>query len=187
MESTEERCFHCGEPIPKGVQLSVTVDDREQAVCCAGCQAVAQLIFGTGLGRYYQFRQELGRRAEEDVREEIEAWQGCDDRQALWGSELADERRELLLQTEGIRCAACAWLIRSHLEHKPGIDSVQVDTATGYTRIIWSPEENRLSTIAAALMELGYKPHLPLASAEEQGRQTEKRNSMKRLGVAGSA
>jgi len=185
MESTEGRCFHCGEPIPKGVQLSVTVDDREQAVCCAGCQAVAQLIFGTGLGRYYQFRQELGRRAEEDVREEIEAWQGCDDRQALWGSELADERRELLLQTEGIRCAACAWLIRSHLEHKPGIDSVQVDTATGYTRIIWSPEENRLSHIAAGLMELGYKPHLPLASAEEQGRQTEKRNSMKRLGVAG--
>ena len=34
-------------------------------------------------------------------------------------------------------------------------------------------------------MELGYKPHLPLASAEEQGRQEERRDSMKRLGVAG--
>ncbi len=103
----------------------------------------------------------------------------------MWGAELAEGRRDLLLQTEGIRCAACAWLIRSHMENTPGVHSVQVDTATGYTRIIWSPSANRLSQLAASLMELGYKPHLPLASAEEQGRQEERRNSMKRLGVAG--
>ena len=185
METTDQRCFHCGEPIPHGIDLTVTVDGDARPVCCAGCQAVAQLIFGTGLGRYYQFRQELGRKAGEDFDEAVEAWQGCDARQSLWGIELADERRELLLQTEGIRCAACAWLIRSHMEKKPGVDSVQVDTATGYTRIIWRPDRNRLSKLAAALMELGYKPHLPLASEEEQGRQAEKRNSMKRLGIAG--
>ena len=147
--------------------------------------AVAELIFSSGLGRYYQFRQDLGRKAEEDSKTILKAWRGCDDRESLWGAELAEGRRDLLLQTEGIRCAACAWLIRSHVENKPGVDSVQVDTATGYTRIIWSPEKNRLSNLAAALMELGYKPHLPLASAEEQGRQEERRNSMKRLGVAG--
>jgi len=185
MESTEQPCFHCGEPIPPGTDLHVTVDGKERAVCCAGCQAVAQLIFGAGLGRYYQFRQELARRAGGDVEREIAAWKGCDERESLWGAELSDERRELLLQTEGIRCAACAWLIRSHMEKKPGVEAVQVDTATGYTRIIWRPRQNRLSELAAALMELGYKPHLPLASEEEQGRQAEKRNSMKRLGVAG--
>lgn len=185
MGSTEQACFHCGEPVPAGTNLFVTLNEEQRPVCCAGCQAVAQLIQGAGLGRYYQFRQELGRQASEDMQSEIEAWQGCDDREKLWGTELSDERRELLLQTEGIRCAACAWLIRSHMEKKPGVDSVQVDTATGYTRIIWHPEENRLSRLAASLMELGYKPHLPLASAEEQGRQEEKRNSMKRLGVAG--
>ena len=185
MESTDSPCFHCGEPIPDGTDLHVIIDEQERPVCCAGCQAVAQLIYGAGLGRYYQFRQELGRQAGEDVESEITAWQGCDDRESLWGTELADERRELLLQTEGIRCAACAWLIRSHMEKKPGVHSVQVDTATGYTRIIWSPGQSQLSKMAAALMELGYKPHLPLASVEEQGRQDEKRASMKRLGVAG--
>jgi Cu2+-exporting ATPase len=185
MGNTEPRCFHCGEPIPPGTDLLVTVDDQERPVCCAGCQAVAQLIYGAGLGRYYQFRQELARKAGDDVQRQIEAWQGCDAREALWGAELPDERRELLLQTEGIRCAACAWLIRSHMEKKPGVDAVQVDTATGYTRIIWRPDQSRLSKLAAALMELGYKPHLPLASEEEQGRQAEKRNSMKRLGIAG--
>lgn len=185
MESPESSCFHCGEHIPDGVDLTVTVNEEPRPVCCAGCQAVAQLIFGTGLGRYYQFRQELGRKANEDVQASIEAWQGCDDRESLWGTPVGEDRRELLLQTEGIRCAACAWLIRSHMENKPGIQSVQVDTATGYTRIVWEPARNRLSRMAAALMELGYKPHLPLASAEEQGRQDEKRASMKRLGVAG--
>jgi len=185
MERTDSACFHCGESIPEGVALFVLRDGQEKPVCCAGCRAVAELIFSSGLGRYYQFRQDLGRKAEEDLENDIKAWRGCDDRESLWGAELAEGRRDLLLQTEGIRCAACAWLIRSHVENKPGVDSVQVDTATGYTRIIWSPEKNRLSNLAAALMELGYKPHLPLASAEEQGRQEERRNSMKRLGVAG--
>jgi len=185
MGTHAKSCFHCGEPIPDGVSLYVERDGEQRAVCCAGCQAVAELIFRSGLGRYYQFRQELGRKAEEGVAEQLAAWRGCDARTSLWGEELADGRRELLLQTEGIRCAACAWLIRSHLEGQPGVHSTQVDTATGYTRIIWDPSRNRLSGLAAGLMELGYKPHLPLASAEEQGRQAERRDSMKRLGVAG--
>jgi Cu2+-exporting ATPase len=185
MENAEAACFHCGEPIPAGTSLCVVRDGQQYPVCCAGCQAVAELIFSSGLGRYYQFRQELGRKAEQDMAGEIQAWEGCDARESLWGEELSEGRRELLLQTEGIRCAACAWLIRSHMEKLPGVQSTQVDTATGYTRIVWRPEENRLSRLAAALMQLGYKPHLPLASAEEQGRQEERRNSMKRLGVAG--
>jgi len=185
MGTTDTTCFHCGEPIPAGVSLFVERDGEQKPVCCAGCQAVAELIFRSGLGRYYQFRQELGRKAEEDTADEIRAWQSCDGRESLWGEELPEGRRELLLQTEGIRCAACAWLIRSHLEKLPGVQSTQVDTATGYTRIIWQPAETRLSRLASGLMELGYKPHLPLASAEEQGRQQERRDSMKRLGVAG--
>jgi len=185
MEVAENACFHCGEPIPKGSSLFVSRDGQQKPVCCSGCQAVAELIFSSGLGRYYQFRQDLGRKAEENFQHEIHAWRGCDDRASLQGAELANGRRDLLLQTEGIRCAACAWLIRSHMESEPGVHSVQVDTATGYTRIIWNPDRNRLSRLAATLMELGYKPHLPLASAEEQGRQEERRTSMKRLGVAG--
>jgi Cu2+-exporting ATPase len=185
MESTENACFHCGEPIPADVRLFVLRDGQDKPVCCSGCQAVAELIFATGLGRYYQFRQELGRKASEDSHELIVAWQGCDTRESLWGAELNDGARELLLQTEGIRCAACAWLIRSHMETMAGVKSVQVDTASGYTRIIWNPLKTKLSTLAGRLLELGYKPHLPLAGAEEQGRQEERRSSMKRLGVAG--
>ena len=185
MESTENNCFHCGEPVPSAVSLFIVRDGQNKGVCCSGCQAVAELIFATGLGRYYQFRQELGRKAKEDAVQVYTAWQACDARQSLWGSELNDGKRELLLQTEGIRCAACAWLIRSHMEGLAGVSSVQVDTASGYTRIIWNPLKTQLSKLAKALLDLGYKPHLPLAGNEEQGRQKERRDSMKRLGVAG--
>jgi len=189
MGIAESTCFHCGEPVPVDCKLTVDFQGSVHPVCCSGCQAVFQVISGAGLGRYYRFREALGRKISGDVAARKKAWQAIDDRQALWGSPIADGvmdgRHELQLQTEGIRCAACAWLIRSQLESAPGIHSVQVDTATGFTRITWSPSLTRLSAIASSLFELGYVPHLPIASAEEEGRRHERRESLKRLGVAG--
>jgi Cu2+-exporting ATPase len=161
------------------------VEGQKQPVCCSGCEAVANLILQSGQSRYYQFRTETAiKPAEEDAGIET-TWQRYDERHSLWGSRLKNGRYELLLQVEGIRCAACAWLIRSQLEARPGIDQVQVDVATGFVRINWQPEVLRLSKIAAILAGVGYRPHLPLAGAEATGRQQERRSALKRLGVAG--
>ncbi|MEJ8568317.1 heavy metal translocating P-type ATPase [Elongatibacter sediminis] len=185
MENAESTCFHCGEPVPPDLHLEVEIDGVERPMCCHGCRAVAQLIHASGLGRFYRFRQELNRRVDPAAQEAREAWSAVDSREALWGRERDDGTRELLLQTEGIRCAACAWLIRSRLESFEGIRAVQVDTATGFTRIVWNPALIRLSAIAGALFDLGYIPHLPLAESEEEGRRAERRDSLRRLGVAG--
>jgi len=154
-------------------------------MCCQGCLAVASLISGAGLENYYRHRQQLADKAFENPADAAQAWQGINDRETLWGSQAANGKRDLLLQVTGIRCAACAWLIRSHLEKQAGIDAVQVDTSTGFCRIQWSPELTRLSDIAACLFRIGYTPHLPLAQAEEDGRRKERLDSLKRLGVAG--
>lgn len=178
-------CFHCGEPVPSICNLSVEAEGQVQAVCCSGCEAVANLILQSGQSRYYQFRTENAPKpAEADARIE-DSWLRFDERHSLWGSPLKDGRYELLLQVEGIRCAACAWLIRSQLEARQGIDQVQVDVATGFVRINWQPDKLRLSKIAAILSGVGYRPHLPLAGAEAMGRQEERRSALKRLGVAG--
>jgi Cu2+-exporting ATPase len=161
------------------------MENQQSAVCCSGCQAVANLILQSGQSRYYQFRTENAiKPADEDVGLE-QAWQRFDQRQSLWGCALKNGRYELLLQVEGIRCAACAWLIRSQLESRRGIDQVQVDVATGFVRITWQPAKTHLSKIAAILASIGYRPHLPLAGAEAMGRQQERRDALKRLGVAG--
>ena len=185
MGNAELTCFHCGEPIPKDLDLRVDCGGRQQPVCCSGCHAVAQLIAGVGLDNYYRFRQQVAQRVGDGLDASMQAWKAVDQRQKLWGIVRPDGDRDLLLQTEGIRCAACAWLIRTHLEGKPGVRAVQVDANTGFTQITWGPDETVLSAIAAALFELGYTPHLPIASAEEEGRRRERRDSMKRLGVAG--
>ena len=156
-----------------------------QPVCCSGCEAVANLILHSGQSRYYQFRTEKALKPTDDDASIEEAWERFDDRHSLWGSPLKDGRYELLLQVEGIRCAACAWLIRSQLETRKGIDQVQVDVATGFVRIKWQPDRLKLSKIAAILSGVGYRPHLPLAGAESMGRQEERRNALKRLSVAG--
>ncbi len=178
-------CFHCGEPVPASCKLTVAAESQAQPVCCSGCEAVANLILQSGQSRYYQFRTENAIKPEHADAGVEASWQRFDERQSLWGNTLKDGRHELLLQVEGIRCAACAWLIRSQLEARDGIDQVRVDVATGFVRINWQPARLRLSKIAANLASVGYRPHLPLAGAETIGRQEERRDALKRLGVAG--
>lgn len=178
-------CFHCGDPVPSSCSLTVEVEGEFKPVCCSGCEAVANLILQSGQSRYYQFRTESALKPVDEDAGIEDAWKRFDERHSLWGSPLKDGRYELLLQVEGIRCAACAWLIRSQLEARQGIDQVQVDVATGFVRINWQPDKLQLSKIAAILSGVGYRPHLPLAGAESMGRQEERRNALKRLSVAG--
>ena len=156
-----------------------------QPVCCSGCEAVAKLILNSGQSRYYQFRTENAIKPADEDADIVDLWKRYDERHSLWGNPLKNGQCELLLQVEGIRCAACAWLIRSQLEAREGIDQVQVDVATGFVRVNWHPDKLRLSMIAAILAGVGYRPHLPLAGVETMGRQQERRDALKRLGVAG--
>ena len=185
MNTGLQACFHCGESVPPNCKLTIESDGRKQAVCCSGCAAVASLIMQSGQSRYYQFRTAKAIRPIDESSDVEQAWERFDGRKSLWGSDLNDGSYELLLQVEGVRCAACAWLIRSQLETRKGIDQVQVDVNNGFLRVKWHPDRLHLSKIAAILSSIGYHPHLPLADAEATGRQQERRRALKRLGVAG--
>ncbi len=185
MDAVAVPCFHCGESCPASPVITVQRDGRDLPVCCLGCKAVSELIFSSGLDRYYRFRDGEARKADLDVDALVSAWKRCDEREDLWGAPTGTGIRDLLLQTEGVRCAACAWLIRSRLEPHEGVHRVQVDIGSGYTRIEWDPERIAMSEIAGELARIGYRPHLPLAEDEERGRLRERRNAMVRLGVAG--
>ena len=52
-------CYHCGLPIPDDVDLSVKIGGETRAMCCYGCQAVAQSIVENGLEDYYRSRDAL--------------------------------------------------------------------------------------------------------------------------------
>lgn len=185
METAELTCFHCGEPIPADTHLHFEIDGQARSLCCQGCLAVASLIAAAGLGNYYRYRQQAAVKPEPTFTEAAANWQAIDQRESLWGTTTSDGQRDLLLQVSNMRCAACAWLIRSQLEKQQGISSVQVDISSGFCHLQWDPTVIRISQIAAQLFGLGYSPHLPMTQAEEEGRRQQRIASLKRLSVAG--
>ena len=55
-DHNEESCFHCSLPVPKNSSYLVTIEGEEHAMCCPGCQAVANAIVDGGLTSFYKFR-----------------------------------------------------------------------------------------------------------------------------------
>src|SRR4051794_22603272 len=55
-DGAKDICFHCGLPLPTGIEYRVCVDEVDHSLCCAGCLAVAQTIIEAGLADYYRNR-----------------------------------------------------------------------------------------------------------------------------------
>src|SRR5690554_3829777 len=138
-------CWHCGEPVPAGLRLSVTIGGQDRAMCCHGCQAVASLIDRAGLGRYYDFRDALPERPEAISQTgDFSAW----DRPAIldhYARRDCDNLARLSLVIENVHCAACAWLIKRFVGELDGVTGIQVDIGDGRAVLGCCPERTALS------------------------------------------
>jgi P-type Cu2+ transporter len=180
-------CFHCGEPVAVAGRFTAEVDGERRSLCCAGCEAAARLIAGMGLERYYLFREQGGSprppepgdtaRFEVYDRPQVLACvsQGCGG---------ASPAREADILLEGIRCAACVWLIESSLSQLDGVEEVQVALATGRMRLQWDPARIRLSEVLARIAGLGYAPQPVQGNVVLQHQAQARRTALKRLFVA---
>lgn len=174
-------CFHCNEALPSS-PARLRIDGRERSFCCDGCAAAAQWIRDAHLDDYYRLRSEPAARVAAD-----------DADLALWDREdvLAEHARaipggrELTLLTDGMRCAACAWLIDRALSREPGVIDASANAVTGRIRIAWDPARTALSAPLRRLLALGYRPYLATGEARERGRRSERNRWLLRLGVAG--
>ena len=150
--------------------------------CCAGCAAAARWILGSQLGDYYELRTQVAGRAQTDATD-LAAW----DDEALLATHARNVPggREIVLLTDGMRCAACAWLIDRALVREPGVNEVSANAVTGRIRIAWNPAAGRLSQALARLLALGYRPFLAGDAGREQARRSERRRWLLRTGLAG--
>ncbi len=186
MNSSGNPCWHCGDPIPAGVDIQAEIGGQARAMCCHGCQTVARLIDSSGLGRYYEFRDALPERPELDRIEadDFIAW----DRPAIYDHYArsdCDGFYRLTLVLENVHCAACAWLIHRFVGALPGLAEVRVDVSDGRVHLRFDPDRTPLSEIAARLASLGYRPHLDSPLAGTARNQTERRQMLKYIVVAG--
>lgn len=176
-------CFHCGEPLPRDGTRYVTVQGVAQPVCCPGCEAAVLMILGAGLENYYRFRTAVAVRPE-PARDEWDAFDRTE-AQRDWIAHNVDGTCEATLAVEGIRCAACTWLIERALGDLPGVTEVRVNPATGRVHLRWQATQVRIGELLRRLARLGYRPH-PLGTAEaEESWLLERRRALKGLAVAG--
>jgi Cu2+-exporting ATPase len=182
MSAAPAGCFHCGEPVPAQDAPRARVAGAMRAFCCGGCEAAAAWIEGAGLGGYYRARAQPALLPSPATDEVLARW----DAPAFLAAHAKAEggRRATTLVVEGIRCAACAWLIERALAREPGIARVSVNAATSRLSLAWDPAVTRLSQAVALLARLGYRAHCP-ARDDARAVDAERRISLKRLAVAG--
>lgn len=182
MDAPVRRCFHCGELVDaRGVARTGVAGER--AFCCGGCEAATAWIEGAGLGGYYRARSVAAPAPELPGAAALARWDEpafLDARTTVAG----DGRRRVTLVVEGVRCAACAWLIERALATEGGVTSATVNAATSRLALEWNPVATRLSTLVARVAELGYRLHAP-ARDDARTAEAERRASLKRLAVAG--
>ena len=185
-------CFHCGLPVPAGTSFRAEVDGLWRAMCCPGCEAIAQSITDRGLVAYYRLRDANGNVAGDspaDARPDA----GAQESLALYDDPLVqarfvrqvDGRLEAELLLEGLSCAACAWLVGQTLARVKGVSRADVIYANRRARVSWDPALTRLSLVLAAVRAVGYR-----AWPYEEGRlalinKRERRAALWRLFVAG--
>jgi Cu2+-exporting ATPase len=122
-------CQHCGSLVPASASHA--------RFCCHGCEAVHDLLFEQGLGRYY----ELARGEVTPVSEAPAV------RSHTWLEPLAEQARAqsqgevctLNLDVQGIHCAACVWLMNETFARQPGAAEITVNPALGQVRLAFRP------------------------------------------------
>ncbi len=188
------KCYHCGLPVPAKTDLPVEIDGRLQAMCCAGCQAVAQAIVDNGLDDYYRHRDAMPERPREAMPAELQD-AGLFDLPEIQkrfvqtvveaGGKLSEYEREASLILEGIACAACIWLNEAHLAKQPGVTAVDINYATRRARVRWDERYIKLSQILTAIAAIGYRAYPYDPALSERLAQKERRAALWRLFVAG--
>ena len=174
-------CYHCGEPLPD-LPVHQQWEGVEQAFCCQGCAAAAEWIRHSDLGDYYQLRSAAAMRVGTEP-QDLSIW----DRDELLDehSHRIEGGREIILLTDGMRCAACAWLIDRALAREDGVLDSTANAVTGRIRIAWDPQHAALSQLLQRLSLLGYRPYLAGGEASERARLADRRRWLLRLGIAG--
>jgi Cu2+-exporting ATPase len=169
-------CWHCGQPAPQASPWRALIDGVDRTMCCPGCAAAAQAILDAGLDDYYGSRTEFAVRPE--------------DGQAASGLALYDDTMpdgDGVFTVEGIRCAACVWLIERRVAALPGVREVLLNVATERLRVTWDPQACRPSAILAALRAIGYIAYPYDASRHGAQLERARKSLFRRLFVAGLA
>ncbi len=188
-------CFHCG--LPTGAArdaLRAEVGGMPRAFCCAGCLALAQALDQAGFAHLYGGEFRFGRPLDAAARGRLEpVWHAYDTEELrarfvrrLDGAAEArpQERFEITLAPDNIRCAACAWLIEQKLAQLPGVETAVVNLATRRVLVRWRGRALTVAALLGALADIGYTAWPFEFSAADRQDSAARQGLLMRLAVA---
>ncbi len=179
-------CYHCGEPAAGEPPITLELEGELRHFCCHGCKAVCETIRAEGLTGFYQFRTEPAVTPRELSNSDLNRIRELDHplvQKSFVSPVKAGQEATLLIG--GITCAACIWLLEHHMAKQPGVISFSVTHSTQRARLVWNPEQSKLSQLLIAIHELGYRARPYQADEAEQALKAEHRSGLIRLAVAG--
>ncbi|MBY0242590.1 MAG: heavy metal translocating P-type ATPase [Burkholderiaceae bacterium] len=146
-------CFHCGLPAAKSSPWQVAIDGVQRTMCCPGCAAVAQTIVDAGQSSWYATRDGFAATAAgaDALPPELALYRNDDPRFALDATDC-----QAVLLVDGIRCAACVWLIERRLLQLPGVVSAEMNVATGRLCVRWRKDGCEAAEVLRTLHAIGY-------------------------------
>lgn len=188
-DSPSLHCFHCGLPVPRGIDMPIEFEGASHPTCCAGCQAVAGSIIAAGLGSYYHRRTAEAERAvlpPPEVLEQIKLYD-LPEVQAEFVEMKSEHEREAVLMLGGVTCAACVWLIEQQLLRLAGVLRAEINYSTLRARVAWDERRVALSDILLQVRHSGYDAAPYDAERMEVRAAAERKQALTRLWVAGLA
>lgn len=158
-------CKHCG--------LLVPSERRSSDYCCSGCESVHGLLASEGLLRFY----ELGGSATGAVGTPPRV-PGLDWLPELEAKAPAGPVLRLVLDVQGIRCAACVWLLQTVWKRIAGARDLRVDPSLGRATLVYDRGSDAARQFVTAAARFGY----PMGPASRALRRDD--GLLIRLGIA---
>ncbi len=181
----EKKCFHCGLPVPKGSSYQVTINQKQQPMCCMGCQTVAQAIVDNNLTDFYSHRTQNSQKPVDLIPEELQVYDSDAIQHSFVQSSEDSSIREASLILEGIVCAACVWLNENHVKKLQGVIDFRINYSTRRASLKWDNNQIKLSEVLQAITDIGYNAHPFDPGRLETLQKKEKSAALRRIAVAG--
>ena len=130
LRSQTSCCPHCDSPTGTSAPHA--------PYCCQGCKVAHQFLQDAGLDRFYSLRQGTALPAIGDA--------AASPGPLAWLEPLLTQAaaqgpiRRLVLDVQGIQCAACVWLMERLYARQPGALEVQINPGIGRMELVFRPE-----------------------------------------------
>ncbi len=188
MSTKSPFCFHCGLPVTDKLDITVKYQEKDEAMCCYGCQAVAQAIISSGMDHFYKYRTSNPEKPEEILPEFLQQLKAYDNSvvQKKFVHSTTDENiLEVSLILEGITCAACIWLNEKHLNALDGVISANINYSNHRALVRWDNSKIHLSDILESISRIGYLAHPYDPEQQQRILEKERKQQIKRIGLSG--